>query len=312
MSNPFSGTEIPGMNAMGDTLSFVKRLWGSMQVPGMVAPPMSLDELDKKIQDLKTVESWLTVNMNMLRGTIQTLEVQRATIAALQSLGESFAQHAQQAGAMAEQATASFSAAGSSPAPTAASSSNADWPMHPAAAEVPEPDLDEEADEDVDDMPPEAVTAAGRQEAEPEEKPEEAPVDKTATQSDASAQFANPAAWWGLLQEQFKQAVSKALEGEPTDIKADAAATPTAAATVGKPRATGKAPKAKAATPVKAATPAKASKPTTAIKAKSTGTAAPKAVAKPIKPAPATKAASKSAGKTTGKTSGTSRTSSGK
>jgi hypothetical protein len=99
MSNPFSGSDIPGMNSMGDPLGFIKKLWGSMNVPGMVAPPMSVDELDKKIQDLKTVESWLNVNMNMLRGTIQALEVQRATIATLQSLGENFAQHMQQASA---------------------------------------------------------------------------------------------------------------------------------------------------------------------------------------------------------------------
>jgi hypothetical protein len=101
MSNPFSGSDIPGMNSMGDPLGFIKKLWGSMNVPGMVAPPMSVDELDKKIQDLKTVESWLNVNMNMLRGTIQALEVQRATIATLQSLGENFAQHMQQASAQA-------------------------------------------------------------------------------------------------------------------------------------------------------------------------------------------------------------------
>jgi hypothetical protein len=102
MSNPFSGSDIPGMNSMGDPLGFIKKLWGSMNVPGMVAPPMSVDELDKKIQDLKTVESWLNVNMNMLRGTIQALEVQRATIATLQSLGENFAQHMQQASAQAK------------------------------------------------------------------------------------------------------------------------------------------------------------------------------------------------------------------
>ena len=84
MSNPFSGTEPSGSNPMGDPLGFIKNLWGSMNIPGMVAPPMSVDELDKKIKDLKTVESWLNVNMNMLRGTIQALEVQRATLAALQ------------------------------------------------------------------------------------------------------------------------------------------------------------------------------------------------------------------------------------
>jgi len=215
MSNPFSGSEIPGMNAMGDTLSFVKKLWGNMQVPGMVAPPMSLDELDKKIQDLKTVESWLTVNMNMLRGTIQALEVQRATIAALQSLGESFAQHAQQAGAMAEQAaSAASSHAGS----------NADWPMHPQAAKTaapePEPAVEDEEDvaedDDMVDVPPD--TAAENVKPATEET-----VVQAGTAGDSSAAFVNPAAWWGLLQEQFKQAVSKAMESEPAVSSSDEA-----------------------------------------------------------------------------------------
>ncbi|MFZ6766763.1 PhaM family polyhydroxyalkanoate granule multifunctional regulatory protein [Undibacterium sp. Di26W] len=306
MSNPFSGTEIPGMNAMGDTLSFVKKLWGSMQVPGMVAPPMSLDELDKKIQDLKTVESWLTVNMNMLRGTIQALEVQRATIAALQSLGESFAQHAQQAGAMAEQAAANFGAAGNTHADgssattsnTKASTSHADWPMHPATTKEPEPDPDEEVDELADDMPPETLASATSQE---EEKPEAQPAENP-VQSDASAQFVNPAAWWGLLQEQFKQAVSKAMEGEPPGIKADDSAAPVAAPTP-KSRPVAKTSKTKAATSTRTA------KPTTASKAKATTTSKP--LAKSGKPAATAgakatgKATNKATSKATSKTTGT-------
>lgn len=91
---------IPGMGAMTETLDFVKNLWAGMgipgmnmpgmNVPGMVMPTLSVEEINKKITDLKAVESWLTLNMNMLRGTIQALEVQSATISALQSMGESF------------------------------------------------------------------------------------------------------------------------------------------------------------------------------------------------------------------------------
>lgn len=216
MSNPFSGSEIPGMNAMGDTLSFVKKLWGNMQVPGMVAPPMSVDELDKKIQDLKTVESWLTVNMNMLRGTIQALEVQRATIAALQSLGESFAQHAQQAGAMAEQAAAAATAA------TSHAGNNAEWPMHPQAAKTaapePEPAVEDEEDDDTAAMPPDSAADSATDSA---KHAAEEPEVQAGTAGDSSAAFVNPAAWWGLLQEQFKQAVSKAMESEPAVSNSD-------------------------------------------------------------------------------------------
>lgn len=89
---------IPGMGAMTDTLEFVKNLWGGMgvpgmnmqgmNVPGMVMPTLSVEEIRKRISDLKAVETWLDLNMNMLRGTIQTLEVQAATIATLQTMGE--------------------------------------------------------------------------------------------------------------------------------------------------------------------------------------------------------------------------------
>ena len=42
----------------------------------------SLDskELEKKIAELKTVEQWLTVNLNMLQLTIKTLEYQKALL----------------------------------------------------------------------------------------------------------------------------------------------------------------------------------------------------------------------------------------
>ncbi len=85
---------IPGANAMGDTLEFVKNLWGSMKIPGMAMPSMSPEEIDKQIADLKAVESWLQMNMNMLRGSIQALEVQSATLSALRSMSETFAQAA--------------------------------------------------------------------------------------------------------------------------------------------------------------------------------------------------------------------------
>ena len=85
---------VPGMT---DTLEFVKNLWGGMGVPGvgmpgLGAPQMSTDDLDKRITDLKTVETWLNLNLTMLRSTIQALEVQRGTIAALKSMTDSMTQ----------------------------------------------------------------------------------------------------------------------------------------------------------------------------------------------------------------------------
>ena len=95
---------IPGVGAVTDTLDFVKNLWGSMSVPGislpgLVAPTMSVDELDKKIADLKAVDAWLNVNGAMLRATIQALEIQRGTIATLKSMGAALASAVKQPGA---------------------------------------------------------------------------------------------------------------------------------------------------------------------------------------------------------------------
>lgn len=83
---------LPGFDAMADTLEFVKNMWGGMQaptgIPGMVMPTLSVEEINKQIADLKAVESWLNVNMNMLRGTIQALEVQSATLSTLHAMGQ--------------------------------------------------------------------------------------------------------------------------------------------------------------------------------------------------------------------------------
>jgi hypothetical protein len=95
------------MPGMTDTLEFVKNLWGSMNIPGasmssMAAPPLSIEDLDKRIADLKAVESWLNINLTMLRGTIQTMEVQRATLSNLKSMSASMAEAMRQSGVSAE------------------------------------------------------------------------------------------------------------------------------------------------------------------------------------------------------------------
>jgi hypothetical protein len=58
-------------------------------VPGMsqwIAPTLDPEELEKRIQELKTVQFWLEQNAKLLGGTIQALEVQRMTLSTLKSL----------------------------------------------------------------------------------------------------------------------------------------------------------------------------------------------------------------------------------
>ncbi|MEG1969359.1 MAG: hypothetical protein RR101_04465 [Burkholderiaceae bacterium] len=97
---------IPFGSTVGDSLDLVRKMWGMTGLPGipspsnlaqmavrlpqnlpnMVAPTLDVGELEKRIADLKAVEQWLQLNVGMLRTTIQSLEVQRATIATLKGI----------------------------------------------------------------------------------------------------------------------------------------------------------------------------------------------------------------------------------
>jgi hypothetical protein len=74
-----------------DPMEFLKSLWGNtgMPLPGLVTPTLDTNELDKRIADLKAVEGWLKTNLGMLQITIQGLEMQRATLAAMQAISQS-------------------------------------------------------------------------------------------------------------------------------------------------------------------------------------------------------------------------------
>lgn len=74
-----------------DPLEFIKNMWGNMgfTLPGMVTPTLDVDELDKRIVELKTVEGWLKTNIGLLQMTIHGLEMQRATLAAVKAMSQS-------------------------------------------------------------------------------------------------------------------------------------------------------------------------------------------------------------------------------
>ena len=51
-----------------------------------VTPTLDPEELDKRIQELKSVQFWLDQNAKALNATIQAMEVQRMTLSTLQSM----------------------------------------------------------------------------------------------------------------------------------------------------------------------------------------------------------------------------------
>jgi hypothetical protein len=174
----------PPMPGMTDTLEFVKNLWGGMQIPGTMPgmPPlpgagMSVEDLDKKIADLKAVEAWLTLNQNMLHGTIQALEIQRGTLATLKAMGDSMAQAMGQT-KVSESSVAPFAQFFAQMAQTATPPAPAPTPPTPTPPPPPAPDAAQAA--------PDAAGAA----------------------------MPAAVAWWNLLQDQFRHAVASTIPAE--------------------------------------------------------------------------------------------------
>ena len=73
-----------------DFFEFMQKMWNPMgfPIPGMIAPTMNIEDLDKKIAELKAVETWLTMNTGFVQMTIKTLEMQRAGLESLQAAGK--------------------------------------------------------------------------------------------------------------------------------------------------------------------------------------------------------------------------------
>ena len=75
------------MDQPPDPFEFLKNLWGPMGLPlaAVMAPTLIPDEVERRIAELKSVENWLNMNINVLRMTIQGLEMQKAGLAAMRN-----------------------------------------------------------------------------------------------------------------------------------------------------------------------------------------------------------------------------------
>ena len=75
-------------NAPQDPFEMFRRLWGPLGVPipGMAMPTLDPQEVEKRITDLRSIEGWLTLNLNMVKFSIQGLELQRAALQAMRSV----------------------------------------------------------------------------------------------------------------------------------------------------------------------------------------------------------------------------------
>jgi hypothetical protein len=73
-----------------DPFEMFRRLWGPLGVPipGMAVPTFDPKEVEKRIAELRSVEAWLQMNLNMLKLSINGLELQRAALQAMKAASE--------------------------------------------------------------------------------------------------------------------------------------------------------------------------------------------------------------------------------
>jgi hypothetical protein len=190
------------LSGMLESVELLKKAWSGFSLPASFAPTMDLDELDKRIADLKTVEQWLTMNLTLLRGTVQGMEIQRGTVAALKAFGASMGSD--------DLARGAFAAAAQAAAANAAASATG---AAPAAAPAP---------------------AGGAASSQPTGQPGPDAADPSAAAAEltrAAAAAVNPATWWNLLQTQFAQVAQGAAATASGESAAAAAAGASASAT---------------------------------------------------------------------------------
>lgn len=197
------------------------------QLPNLgnwVAPTFSVEDLDKRIQELKTVHFWLEQNSRALVATIQALEVQKMTLATLQGMNVSMGDVANAMKLKTADAMASMAgfaglgaklAEGASPAqPSAAPVAEAAGsagklggmqfagleipPRHPPASEA---------------LPVAEPSIPSRQAA--SEQMATAPLPETVAAAAPAPSVVDPMQWWGALTQQFQSIAAQAMQELP-------------------------------------------------------------------------------------------------
>jgi hypothetical protein len=79
-----------------DWFEFMQKMWNpaSFPLPGMITPTVNVEEIEKKIAELKAVETWLTINTGFVQMTIKTLQMQKSALESLRAAGEAAARSA--------------------------------------------------------------------------------------------------------------------------------------------------------------------------------------------------------------------------
>jgi hypothetical protein len=82
---------IPGFDFMRQFTEAAAQYTSTPNMTGWITPTVSIEEIDKRIADLKAVLFWMEQNGHVLRATMQALEVQKMTLTTLQSMNVNLA-----------------------------------------------------------------------------------------------------------------------------------------------------------------------------------------------------------------------------
>ncbi|MBK6615241.1 PhaM family polyhydroxyalkanoate granule multifunctional regulatory protein [Ottowia sp.] len=254
------GKLIPGFDFLQQLTSTTKG--ASKSAPGLrhwIAPTVSVEELDKRITELRAVQFWLEQNLLALKATIQALEVQKMTLATLRDMNLSVTE-------VAKAFTLPKSEERAAPAAPPAEETAKRWPYKdkgaasaaktPAEAAAPTPEAEP---------------------AEPAQPPAAAAPRARAGRKDAAASsggVADPMQWWGALTQQFQQIAAETLREAARAVPAPAGEASGADAA---PQAEAAQPAAKKSAPRKSAAKKAAKRKAPAKKAAAKKTPAKKA-----------------------------------
>lgn len=142
-----------------------------------VAPTLNPEELEKRIEELRTVQFWLEQNARMLGATIQALEVQRMTLSTLKTMNVQMEDLRESLRIRSPEVSAS----GKPEAPA------------PSSPSVPAPERARRK-----------TSAKARSQA-------------AGAAAAAQAGAIDPMQWWGALTQQFTQLATEAMKGGATE-----------------------------------------------------------------------------------------------
>jgi hypothetical protein len=231
-----AGSALPHMSGAQPGLTGTS---GTTAMPGWSLPTLDPAELDKRIQELKTVQFWLEQNARMVAMTIQGLEVQRMTLATLQGMNVSM-DHIKDALKVKPDAMQGFFKAAASDKP-AASPEPAPAPA-PRSAGFPwgaanwHQGVPDQAAEPEPAAAPGPSTAAPDGDGGSDDAPD-APAGE-ATGGERGADLINPMRWWDTLTQQFSHLASQAAHSVQVPSAQAAAAMPDLMGNLTKPFAT--------------------------------------------------------------------------